>query len=287
LEVKPSVFGFEWHDSLVPVGPNYTAIERAIFECACAGCESIWITANDDWAPLIKKRIGNYVYDPIWYYREYDRFGRESRKIIPIFCVPHFVKYRDRRDSLGWGILNAAIYAKTVARSMSDIISPDMFYAAFPFGVYNPRELSKHRKKISSSQQCYLTYNGKTIKDGERLGFTFSWEDLREINRHINREGTGLFKRIGEFVKGDPKAWTQRRVPEEQYSARYFPLEEVFKPLKIADSNFIELSWNYDISSWENYRKFMGSEHVVKKPAPLTEEDILHPVGVDDERTSV
>jgi len=124
MEVKPSTFGFEWHDSLMPVGENYTALENAIFECACAGCESIWITVNDDWAPLIKKRIGDYVYDPIWYYRQYDVNPKDSRKVIPIFFVPHLPKYRSRRDSLGWGIINSSLYAQSVTKRLSDFTTP-------------------------------------------------------------------------------------------------------------------------------------------------------------------
>ena len=51
-------FGMEWDASLIPVGPNYTAIEATVYECLHAGCTSIWIVANDDVAPLLRHRLG-------------------------------------------------------------------------------------------------------------------------------------------------------------------------------------------------------------------------------------
>ena len=60
-----SDFGFPWHPSLNPVGKNYLAIERAVVECAWAGCETIWVVCDDDTQPLIKHRLGDYVVDPI------------------------------------------------------------------------------------------------------------------------------------------------------------------------------------------------------------------------------
>jgi len=269
MEAKPSAFGFQWHDSLMPVDLNYTALERAIFECACAGCESIWITVNDKWAPLIKDRIGDYVYDPVWYYRQYDVNPSDNRKIIPIFFVPHQPKYRNRRDSLGWGAINAAIYAKKVAGGLSKFTTPNRFYAAFPFGAYEPRALIKSRTVISSEKPFYLSYNKETIKNNLRLGFTFDWEDVKNINKFLLKEGTGKFETIGTFVKGDPAAWSRKLPTEDQYSARFFSLEKVFQPLKTSNANFLEIEWFYDISTWEKYRKFMGSEHILKRPKPM------------------
>ena len=78
-------FGFEWSDSMMPIAPNYTALEHAVVECAWAGCETVWIICNDDVSPLIRHRIGDYILDPVWANRTFDRFPSESKKIIPIF----------------------------------------------------------------------------------------------------------------------------------------------------------------------------------------------------------
>ena len=42
-----SEFGMEWDASLVPISPNYTALEASVYECLNVGCSSIWIVATD------------------------------------------------------------------------------------------------------------------------------------------------------------------------------------------------------------------------------------------------
>ena len=81
-------FGFPWHDCLQPIAQNYLAIERSVVECAFAGADTIWIVCNDDMQPLIRHRIGEYVQDPVWLYRSYEKHPSENQKPIPIFYVP-------------------------------------------------------------------------------------------------------------------------------------------------------------------------------------------------------
>ena len=71
-------FGFDWHDTLMPIAPNYTAVERAVVECAYAGCSTIWIVVSDEMEPLIRYRIGDYVQDPVYLYRNFDKFPFQS-----------------------------------------------------------------------------------------------------------------------------------------------------------------------------------------------------------------
>ena len=59
-------FNLDWHDCMMPIGPDYLAVERAVFECAYAGCASIWIVCNDDIAPLLRRRIKDFILDPIY-----------------------------------------------------------------------------------------------------------------------------------------------------------------------------------------------------------------------------
>ena len=58
-------FKMPWHDSMMPIGPDYTMVERAILECAWAGCETIWVVCYPDIMPLLKHKIGNFVYEPV------------------------------------------------------------------------------------------------------------------------------------------------------------------------------------------------------------------------------
>jgi hypothetical protein len=62
VEQGTSKFKMDWHDSLTPIAPGYTAIEHSVYECAMAGCHTIWISAAEDVTPLIRRRIGG-IYD--------------------------------------------------------------------------------------------------------------------------------------------------------------------------------------------------------------------------------
>ena len=105
-------FNFPWHDCMQPIANNYLAVERAVVECAYAGCETIWVVCNDDMQPLLKHRMGDYIEDP--YYLDKSSFVKypsENRRQIPIFYSPIHPKDRDRRDSLGWSVLHGALTA--------------------------------------------------------------------------------------------------------------------------------------------------------------------------------
>ena len=51
-------FNLTTPEVLMPVGPGFTAIQKSVFECALAGCNTIWIVANDDLAPIVKSAVG-------------------------------------------------------------------------------------------------------------------------------------------------------------------------------------------------------------------------------------
>ena len=58
---QPLDFNFDWSDCLMPLAPNYTAVERSVIECAYAGCETIWLVCNNDIAPLVRLQVGDYI----------------------------------------------------------------------------------------------------------------------------------------------------------------------------------------------------------------------------------
>ena len=125
-------FGFEWPDSMMPLAENYTCIERSVLECAYAGCKTIWVICNDDTSPVIKHRLGEYVYDPVWYSRK-EKFPKESRRIIPIFYVPIHAKDVNKRDCLAWSIVYGALTAFKIGASLSQWVAPHKYYVSFPY----------------------------------------------------------------------------------------------------------------------------------------------------------
>ena len=76
----PMGLNFPWHDCCMPIAQNYLAIERAVVECAYAGCETIWIVCNDDVHPLVRHRLGEYINDPVWAIRPQDPNQIQKRR---------------------------------------------------------------------------------------------------------------------------------------------------------------------------------------------------------------
>jgi len=271
-------FDFSWHDSCTPIAPNYLAVERAVVECAYAGCETIWIVCHDDMQPLIRHRIGEMIEDPVWLGRNMDPRPSETRKQIPIYYVPIHPKDRDKRDCLGWSVLYGALVAYSISKKISTYVVPNRYYTAFPYGVYPPEILRTYRKQISSERQFILSFLNTTIKDGEYLGFTFDAEDFKNCRRELRKEGTG------RYVPG--KGLTEKMLPiEERWSARYFPLEQVFSSLSFEGALDVEVDWYFKIDNWEDYCEYMGSEmrKGMKRPSKaLFDYHEWNPIGEDN-----
>ncbi len=263
---QKSDFNLPWHDTMMPIAPDYFAVERSVVECAYAGCETIWIVCNDDVQPLIRYKIGDYVKDPIWFNRsQYGTYPKNEIKEIPIFYVPIHPKDRGRRDCLSWSVLYGALTAYHISQQISKWLKPKRYYVSFPFGIYPPENLRKHRTQISSTSDFYLSFQDKTVKDGEYLGFTFNEENYKAFKRAI-REGTGAHIAGQRFENG---RGPQRLPIEERWSQRNFTLKDVFGLANINESNIYEVDWYYNVDSWEKYCYYLGSEQstLVKRPA--------------------
>lgn len=228
---QPLDFSLPWHDSLMPIAQDYLAVERAVVECAYAGCETIWVICNDDMQPLIRHRLGDYVQDPVWSFRAYDRNVTDNQKPIPIFYVPIHPRDRRKRDSLGWSVLYGAYTSWKISRGMSKWLAPDRFYTAFPYGVYRVSFLREHRKKISSDKKFVLRNNNQTIKDGAYLGFTFTFEESKQMSKAI---------------------WDKSR-SYSTHDATNFSLSEIFEDLDLNDCKFVDTGEYWKVDNWQNY----------------------------------
>ena len=104
----PLDFKMPWHDSLMPIAPDYLAVERSVYECGIAGCETIWIVCHKEMTPLIRHRLGDYILDPTINFsllRKYHARAEEHLKRIPIYYLPIHPKDRGVRDGLTWSII--------------------------------------------------------------------------------------------------------------------------------------------------------------------------------------
>ena len=266
---QPLDFNFPWHDSLMPVGKEYLALERAVAECAMAGCETIWIVCHKETQPLVRERIGEWVYDPVSLSR--GPLPSEEEKQIPIFYVPVHPKDRDRRDCLGWSVLYGALSAYHISRQLSKWVIPDKYYVSFPYGVYPVESLREHRKMISSSEPFSLTHEGKSIKSGEYLGFTFDAEDFKRCRTALRKNSTARKDAQGNTLS-----------LEKRYSARHFPLDIVFKHVIMEEEKMAHLPWYFRVDSWDSYSRYLGAEQTVEKPERMKYNE-WNPIGHDGE----
>jgi hypothetical protein len=247
-------FGMEWDECLSPISPNYTLIENAIYECAWAGCDTIWVVVNDDMAPLLRHRIGERIQDPIYVTNRFATAQKNYQKHIPIFYVPIHPKDRDKRDCLAWSVLHGAVSCLKISDFLSKWIKPDKYYVSFPFSVFNSFDLREHRRKIRSKNNFYVTKNGLSVEDNLYASFTFGKEEFVKYRRIIRQKGTGMYD--PQSPKDERGIHTERLPIEERYSARHFDLQDVFIDIDVSEDNSVEPSWYYDIGSWEEYCEF-------------------------------
>ena len=284
---QPLDFNFPWHDSLIPIGKNYLAVERSVYECAMAGCESIWIVCHKEMQSLIRHRLGDCISDPTTSPAIKGQFVKHPSghiKYIPIYYVPIHPKDRDKRDCLAWSIIYGAMRSFSLSKLISKWTVPDKYYVSFPYGIHDPRQLQQHRGNISGKKKFYLSYEGKTIKDGEYLSFTFDAQDWKKF-RKIIRGGTGKYE-PGAYFDDEGRTVKGNLLPkEERYSAKYYSLEKVFGWLEIESEIVAPCRSYYNIGKWEDYCKYMGSgvASELKRPSYILKYQEHNPFGTDAE----
>ena len=286
---KPLDFNLPWHDCLQPIAQNFLAVERAVLECATAGCETIWIVCPSKMQPLIKYRLGEMVEDPVWIGRKFDKFPSGSKKAIPIYYVETHPKDQAKKDSLVWSIIYGAQVAKKVCGQLSKWVQPDKFYVGFPYGVFPSQHIRPHREIISKPGNFLLaTPEGKSAMDNEFIGFAFDAKDLTKFSHLFWTKASGLYDPDGPLRDG--KFPTKRLPLEKQYSGRFFTVKDIFESIDLTNpTTVIEMEWFYDISTWEGYCQYLGSEHRTKMKRPKS--DMLryrtwNKVGEDDKETN-
>ena len=250
---------------LVPVDNGFSAIQKSVYECAMAGCSTIWIVANDDLIPLVRKTIGEWIYDPVYYARKFSKFYKEQRKEVPIYYVPIHPKDRDRRDSYGWSIIHGIHSAWRTSYKISQWIVPQKYYISFPMGLFDVEQVREHRKYIKDKEKnFFFTHKNKTVKDDLPLSFTMTGEDFKLCRRHINK------KTSREYLPPLPgQQYPTQKIPlSQRWSARRFPLSEIFQPLATEQERAtkVEVDWFYDGSTWGQYVDYLASDNIIEKP---------------------
>lgn len=248
-----SSFDFPWPDYLQPIRQGMLSVDRSVYECAYAGCDSIWVVCNDDVSPLIKERLGDYVMSPR-YFEEKDFVKRKDyhQKWIPIYYVPISQKDRDRRDSLGWSILHGALSSFLISNKMSKWVVPTKYYVSFPFGLYSTSTIRDHRADIRGPESFFFSYDGQTVRDNKYLGFTFFPEDWAKFKWNIKNNCTG----------GD------KSIPiSERWSSKNFDLKAIFDLPEIRIDKKVEVGEYYSLESWEDLQRYYSSDIKIPRPS--------------------
>ena len=245
-------FGMPWPDYLQPLSPDYTLVERSVYECALAGCDSIWIVCNDDVAPLVRKRIGDYVLDPVIYERwNFLKNKNDHKKYIPVFYTPIDQADRFRRDSLSWSIIHGAVTAFKVSSRISSWCRPSKYFVSFPWGVYDPTVVKPNRGVIRGKESFYLSYDNKTVRDNEYLSFTFFPTDWVLFKRNIKQKCSGSDKTLPFH---------------ERWSSRDFTLDKVFNSSKISIDNAVDLCHYWNVETWAGLIEYYKHDTQLSRP---------------------
>ena len=261
-------FNFPWHDAFMPVTNNLLAVENAVLACSYAGCESIWIVAHREMQPILRHRLGDWLYDfgSLIQAQFAQKQPSQHLKPISLYYVPIHPKDRDRRDCLAWSVIYGSLRAFHLSKTISSWVVPDKYFVAFPYGVFPKKTIYDQRSLISSKKNYYMEYEGKTVRDGEYLPFTFDKEYFLKFRRVI-RTGTGVYTNAS--FNTETRRMTQERIPaEQQYSARHFTLDKVFGCATLEGNNVGQTPWYCRIDSWKGYMEYMANEKAYKSIRP-------------------
>ena len=279
-------FNMPWQDSLMPIAQDYLAVERAIYECGMAGCETIWVVCHKETTPLIRHRLGDYILDPTINFsslRKYYKRCEEHLKRIPIYYLPIHPKDRGIRDGLTWSIIYGYKKAYHVSRMFSRWATPSKYYVAFPYGVYAPSFVKGARKEISSKDSVFLrTPEGLTAKDGAFVGFSFDTYEYSDYRQSFLDAETRRWKE-GRWENG--KFIGEELPPEERYNGDKIPLETLLDKADLTNKVVHDIKWYHDISSWDKYCSYLASEerNFIKRPKFGFSYTEYNPIAFDDE----
>ena len=254
-------FGMEWDASLVPVAPNYTALEATVYECLHAGCSSIWIVANDAVAPLLRHRLGERATDIDSIQRgTFAKFGQSHHVEVPIYYVPIHPKHRGKVDNYAWSVIYGANVAYWIHSKFSRWARPTCYYISFPLGMMDPKEVLENRSRLRKSAPFYFSYGGKTVKDGLPLSFVLDADEWRRAKRVITTNAS-VWKAP---LEGIP---TEKLPAEERLVSLKYDLVDVFKG---GAGVTHEMKSFYNLTTWGEYGKFISSELGKRTKRPNT-----------------
>lgn len=280
-------FNFPWDDWLMPIGSSYLAVERAVLECAMAGCKTIWVIADTRSQPIMKHRMNDSILDPLSYNRMYASFPNLLRREIPIFYTALHPKDQDRRDSQVWSFLYGATVADRVSRQMSDWLAPHKFYVANPFALYPVHRMLRQRRNIYDKKKRFVvtTPDGRDFTNGAYTGFTCNVTEVKEWVRSFKSKEVGLYD--PESYKDDIR--NKKRLPlEKRYSGRRMTFEDIFSGFDVQKNVEgvveYEIPWYHQLDGFAEWHSYCREQKPLYLPKYLFRQRVWTRIGQDEMR---
>ena len=258
---RPTGINLPWSDCLTPVAPNFFAIEYAVHQAAWAGCETIWVVCDYEATPLIRKRMGDFTYDPTSIgSKKFSLQPDKWRRLVPIYYVPIRPEEDYKSKCLPWSIIEGAQVANRICGKISRWTMPQSFFVSFPYGLYPTQAVRPHRQVISNPQMpnFYFTSQGRSVLTGNHLPFTFKQEDLETFIANFKTYENSIIS--GEMLEERKDHFTN----EVDLAILYNRNEPII-------NNSLELEWFKQIDTWEGYKAYLGDpvSNTIKFPGRI------------------
>jgi len=265
-----SRFKMPWHDVLMPLGENYFLIHKSIYDCALAGCETIWLVCPRDIEPLLRKIVGDFIEDPVYHLRFHapKEKRHEQKKFIPIYYVPIAPKDYKRRESLIWSLIYGAFVANSISTSISGWLKPESFFITFPFNIIHSDSILRKNRILLSSNKKVLFVNDKnhSILDGEYFPFVCSMKDIRFARKKFHRISTREIDKFsdkkGEVVFINDKGYEFQKMNKlprpERWSGRWLEPKDVLE-FNMEDVVRLPIEDFSRILSWTDYQACLSN----------------------------
>ena len=155
-----------------------------------------------------------------------------------------------------------------IADKMSQWTRPTKYFVSFPFGIYHTGLVRNHRSLIRGEQSFFFSHQGRTVRDGLYLGFTFFPEDWPKFKHHVKNQCSG----------------GSRDIPfQERWSSRHFTLDKIFNLDVISIDNTAEISEYYSLNTWEELQAYYASEMKIPRPTRQFMKPYYHRRMIEDE----
>lgn len=258
---RPTGINLPWSDCLTPVAPNFFAIEYAVHQAAWAGCETIWVVCDYEATPLIRKRMGDFTYDPTSIgSKKFSLQPDKWRRLVPIYYVPIRPEEDYKSKCLPWSIIEGAQVANRICGKISRWTMPQSFFVSFPYGLYPTQAVRPHRQVISNPQMpnFYFTSQGRSVLTGNHLPFTFKQEDLETFIANFKTYENSIIS--GEMLEERKDHFTN----DVDLAILYNRNEPII-------NNSLELEWFKQIDTWEGYKAYLGDpvSNTIKFPGRI------------------